>query len=264
MADAERNRLQTQARRRWVVRLYFGEAHDDSNRALCGWFDADSAAQQAGPRIARYHGAKRWAVAAMRVAIPALALLALAACGARALRPGERDVVEASGKKRDWVTAEAPSFREDDVWYFRGQVFGVPDLALGLRQAEADAKKRVVGKIAEQVASEYAEYALGANVDEGDKSVFVTDGISWASEAVSLSGVAPVKQYWEAVETGREYGVARSFNAWVLLGISADAYDEARRRAARALQARARAAADRKAEEAVERLRRQLRSEEPQ
>lgn len=198
---------------------------------------------------------------ASRCLICCIVVLALAACGGRALRPGERGVVEASGKKRDWVTAEEPSFRDGDVWYFRGQAFGASDLGLGLRQAEADAKKRIVGKVAEQVASEYSEYALGANVDPGDKSVFVADGISWASEAVTLTGAAPAKQYWEAVEIGHEYGAARTFDCWVLVGMSADAYADARRRALRALDARARAAGSRQAEDAARRLRERLQEE---
>ena len=185
-------------------------------------------------------------------------LVAVSACGSRVLRPGEERVVDTSGRKRGWVTAETPSIHDDDTWFFRGQATGVADLTLGLRQAEADAKKRIVSRIAESVATEYSEYALGANASEGDKSVFVSDGISWATEALTVSGVAPAKTYWEKVETGRPYGATTSFNTYVLVGLPDADYEMARLRAARAIEARARAAADRRAEEAARQLRRRL------
>jgi hypothetical protein len=186
--------------------------------------------------------------------------LILSACGPRKLHPGEDRIVDASGRKRGWVTAETPSFHDDDTWYFRGQATGVADLTLGLRQAEADAKKRIISRIAEQVAAEYSEYALGANASEGDKSVFVSDGISWATEGLMVSGIAPAKSYWERVETGRPYGRTTSYTVYVLAGLPDADYELARLRAARAIEARARAAGDRRAEEAARRLRRTLES----
>ena len=183
------------------------------------------------------------------------------ACGPRILRPGEERVVEASGRKRDWVTSEKPVFRDDDTWFFRGQAMEVADLTLGLRQAEADAKKRIVGSIVEEVASEFSEYALGANMSEDDKSVFVSDGISWATDGISIAGAAPAKAYWEKIETGRSYGVSNSYDVYVLVGLPAADYEEARARAIRRIEERARAAANRRAEEAAKRLRQRLERE---
>jgi hypothetical protein len=134
----------------------------------------------------------------------------------------------------------------------------VTDLTLGLRQAEADAKKRIVGKIVELVASEYSEYALGTNMSEDEKNIFVSDGISWASESVPVSGVAPAKVYWERLQKGRGYGVGQGYNAYVLVALSVDDYEEARRRAIRRVEEKARAANNRRAEEAAKRLRERL------
>lgn len=185
-------------------------------------------------------------------------ILLFPACAPHVLRPGEQRVVETSGRKRSWVTSEQPTFREDDTWFFRGQALGVADLTLGLRQAEADAKKRIVGKVAEQVAAEYSEYALAANMSEGDKSVFVTDGITWASEAISVTGAAPAKSYWEKVESGRSYGVSTAYDVYVLVSFSTADYEDTRERAVRAIEERARMAANRRAEEATRRLRQRL------
>jgi len=192
----------------------------------------------------------------------ALIALTLTACGPHVLKPGQERVVDTSGRRRSWVTSEVPAFEEDDTWFFRGQALGVADLTLGLRQAEADAKKRIVGKIVEQVAAEYSEYALAANMSEGDKSVFVSDGIAWASEAISVTGVAPAKSYWEKTQTGRSYGVSTTYDVYVLVSLSAADYEDTRARAIRAVEERARAAANRRAEEAARQLRQRLEQEE--
>jgi hypothetical protein len=192
------------------------------------------------------------------VALGTFALLS--ACGARVLRPGEERVVDTSGRKHSWVTSEEPAFHQDDTWFFRGQAMGVADLTLGLRQAEADAKKRIISKIAEQVATEYSEYAIGAGASDGDKSVFVSDGISWATEAITVAGVAPVKTYWERVE--KWPARTRAYKIYVLVALSDADYAQAQERAVRAIEQRARAKADRRAEEAAQRLRHRLELQE--
>jgi hypothetical protein len=195
-------------------------------------------------------------------AIVALAVLsALSACATRVLRSGEQRVVETSGHKRSWVASEEPAFHEDGTWFFRGQAMDVADLTLGLRQAEADAKKRIISKIAEQVATEYSEYAIGAGASDSDKSVFVSDGISWATEAITVSGVAPVKTYWERLERGPAR--TQAYKIYVLVALSDADYTQARESAVRAIEQRARAKADRRAEEAAQRLRQRLEVEHP-
>lgn len=184
-------------------------------------------------------------------------LAALAACAARPPAPGEQRVLEASDDKPTWVESEQATVEEEGVWYFRGQAIGVANLSLGLRQAEADAKKRLVGKIAERVTAEYSEYAMSTGADD-EATAFVSDGISWTTDAIDVSGAAPRRIYWERVETGLEYGVSRDYDVYVLVGISRQAYEEARRRTVRALNARARADEQRRVEEGMERLRRRL------
>jgi hypothetical protein len=186
----------------------------------------------------------------------------LASCSPRVLRPGEQRVIETSGHKHSWVASEEPTFHEDNTWFFRGQAMDVADLPLGLRQAEADAKKRIISKIAEQVATEYSEYAIGAGASDGDKSLFVSDGISWATEGITVVGVAPVKSYWERVERGPSR--TQAYEIYVLVALSDADYTQAQERAVRAIEQRARAKADRRAEEAAQRLRQRLELEKRQ
>lgn len=193
----------------------------------------------------------------LRLLLFAIFLIDAGGCAVSTLAPGEQRVLERSGGKPGWVRAGEPSFEEDGKLFFRGQANAVADLSLGLRQAEADAKKRLISRVAEQVATEYSEY-LVADPSGADKSVFLSDGISWVSDATTISGAAPAKSYWEKIETGREYGVAQSYNAYVLIAISLEAYEETRVRAIRAIEERAREAGNRRAEEAARRLRERL------
>src|SRR3989338_10825650 len=66
-------------------------------------------------------------------------------------------VVEKSGSKEKWVESENIYFEEKDALYFRGEVSGIYDLALGKRQAEADAKKRLVEAVSTELTVEYRE-----------------------------------------------------------------------------------------------------------
>ena len=56
-------------------------------------------------------------------------------------------VIEKSGKKEKWVKTSDLCYEKKETLFCRGEVSNVYDLALGKRQAEADAKKRLVEKV---------------------------------------------------------------------------------------------------------------------
>lgn len=85
-------------------------------------------------------------------------------------------VIEKSGSRDKWVSSESIYFEEKEMINFRGEVSGVYDLALGKRQAEADAKKRLVEAVASELTSEYREFARGSNTLPGDVGRFIEDG----------------------------------------------------------------------------------------
>lgn len=201
-----------------------------------------------------------------RVALAALFLASAilqAACSSRDTTPGARRVAERSGRERGWVSDETPIFLDDGYWYFRGQALGVADLTLGLRRAEADAKKRILPWIAERAVAEYSELTLGAGTDTIGADVLLADDIGWVTETISLTGVGPARVYWERIETGLGYGVRNSYDVRVLVSIPVVDFESARARAVRRIEQRERAAAIERLEKSSQRLQQQLR-EEPQ
>lgn len=181
-----------------------------------------------------------------------------ASCATRGPVVGKERIIQTSGKKGDWVSSEVSFFEKDKMLFFRGQVSKVNDLTMGLRQAEAEAKKRMVGKIAELVQAEFTTYAIGANMSEYDRGNFVADGIAWVSEKVQITGSVPFKSYWEKVEITKDYGIEYAYNVYTLLQIPKKDYNKARNRAINGLFEKAKEVKNKKAEEAALELKKKL------
>lgn len=169
--------------------------------------------------------------------------------------PGKERLAGRSGLQKDWVRSEIRSFKDDGMLYFRGYASRTADLSLGIRQAEADAKKRLIGKISESAESEYSEYMLSTQGASG-KSAFAADGIALASRKVRYSGAEPVKTYWEKIEVARPSGVNYFYNVYTLLQIPEADYLEAKE-----ATLSARGAEDGRAEESAVRLRDRLQNQ---
>ncbi|MDI6704376.1 MAG: hypothetical protein QME40_06890 [bacterium] len=187
-----------------------------------------------------------------------MAVLVLSSCATRGPIVGKQSVVETSGKKGDWINAREDYFEKKGNMYFRGLVHKAYDLALGRRQAEADAKKRITESITSLVRTEYEDYARGANMSEDDVGRFVADGIAWTSENIRISGIMPDESYWEKVEASTYEGVEYFYNCYVLVKMSKTDYNRTRSRAIDGLIEKARAEKNKLAEEAAMELKRKL------
>jgi len=191
----------------------------------------------------------------------ALALAATVACAALvagcAHEPGmgEEQVVERSGSRPGWVKAAEPVVEAKHSWRFRGVVTHAASLELGLRLAEADAKKRLISQVSELVEAEYSQYATGS---AGQSTQYVADGISWVSSGVAISGVRPAQVWWERVAVMLPSGEEEYWRVYCLLEIGKEDFEQAKKRAAAALEERRRARQDRQAEEEARRLRERL------
>jgi hypothetical protein len=127
---------------------------------------------------------------------------------------------------------------------------------MALREAEADAKKRLVGLVSERVEAEYTQYATSSGGAEPSR--FVADGISWASRQVQVSGARPAKTYWERVAVAQPAGFEYHWRAYCLLEVSKSDVELAKKRASEALDQRRRRLEERQAEEEAKRLREKL------
>ena len=146
-----------------------------------------------------------------RTATLAVSLLALlvAGCG----KPG-------------WTTRDEIFEERGDQLFFRGEVFGVHDLALARRQAEADAKKRLIEKVRTQATVEFRELTRGGNAMPGDVGRFAEDLIATVAN-VTVSGVTSVKSYWEEMPGSGKDDSSRVYHVFALVTISKRDLDEA-------------------------------------
>lgn len=177
-----------------------------------------------------------------------VAILILAGCASTGPK-----VIEKSGSKKRWVKSEKIYSEAKDVMYFRGEVSGVYDLALGKRQAEADAKKRLAEAIATELRSEYREFVRGSNIAPGDVGRFVEDALEAVSRDVRVSGMLAEKSYWEKViENPDKEGEKPYYHVYALLKIAKKDYNDAKERVINELLERTRVDKNKEAEQMIE------------
>lgn len=128
-----------------------------------------------------------------------------------------------------WSESDDVFFEKNNTFFFRGEVIGAHDLALGKRQAEADAKKRIVEKVRSDALVEFRELARGANVAPHDVGRFAEDMIESVSK-VSISGITPVKSRWEevAVPSSPDRDSSRAYHIYSLVAIPKSEFDRAK------------------------------------
>ena len=172
----------------------------------------------------------------IRWAIIGWLILLLACAGPRKI--GETRVVEESSSKPWWVKKEKVYFEKKGILYFKGIAFDRKDLALGLREAKAEAIKNVAEKIAIRVRDEFKKAVEGVNVPEGALSQFVSDAVSWVTDNLDIQGLALEESYWQRVEKTEPQGVSYFYNVYGLVSIPESDYIQSRNRAIQRLMER--------------------------
>ncbi|PJA13294.1 MAG: hypothetical protein CO113_05130 [Elusimicrobia bacterium CG_4_9_14_3_um_filter_62_55] len=161
-----------------------------------------------------------------------------AACSGTRRTVGVQTIDSASeAKAPKWVTQSV--FEEDGRIHFVGLKMGRGRLSLGLREARADAEKKVVNEIASLMYNEYSEAVKGENVPEGVGEE-IRDAFHRVSESVSVSGLRQSKQYWRKMEEKRDRGVRYVWDCFVALSIDREDYWDAREAALHGAAKRAR------------------------
>jgi len=162
-------------------------------------------------------------------------------------------VIEKSGSREKWVKSESIYFEEKETLNFRGEVSGVYDLALGKRQAEADAKKRLVEAVASEVTSEYREFVRGSNTVPGDVGRFIEDGLESMSRNIKISGLLAEKSHWEKlVENPDTEGGKPYYHIFALVKIAKKDYNAAKEQVISGLLEKAKEDRNKEAEQMIE------------
>jgi len=183
------------------------------------------------------------------VGLLCVSLLGLAAC--TSVPVGSRKVVASfpGGSIPSW--AKAPYFEKDKKMFYRGIVSDRLDMALGIREAKAEAEKELVEQIKQKIRVEFGSAMVGNNVtDRGGSNV--RSAIVKVSENIDVSGIRLEDTYYEQQEEKLEDGVKYAYNCYALVSISNADYAEARARVYESAISALRAAQDAKAEIVLE------------
>ncbi len=160
--------------------------------------------------------------------------LSMVGCAHTSMRPpkdlGREKIVERIPNNRpDWIDT---SFEEKkDSFYFKGQVNGVRDRGLGMRQAKASAVQNLAESVRMKVQSEFSEAIKGVNVSRGAIGRYLDSVVAWTTEALDVSGAVPVEEYSEKVSVRTYDGVDYLYNCYVWLRLPAEEYFRARQQA---------------------------------
>ncbi|MBI4347347.1 MAG: hypothetical protein HY553_10860 [Elusimicrobia bacterium] len=190
-----------------------------------------------------------------------VAAVALAACGGNRALVGKQQAVDSMPKATPAWVAKA-SFESDGMRFYRGAVTGRSDMALGLREARAEAEKAIAEEVKQRIRTEFGSAIEGQNLD-GALGSHVRDLIAKVSENVSVSGIKLSEQYVQKLEERTPIGVRYVWDCYALAGLSQQDYLEARTQALSGAVAKAREEKNLKAERSLNEAFRALKGPTP-
>ena len=188
-----------------------------------------------------------------------LVALMLLGCAAKQQEVFKEEVIETSkgSSKPEWVFKTFSDAK--DGYEFSGGVNDVADYALGISEARAEAIKNGIVSIQIKVGTEFTKFAEGSNMSQDLIGRWVSDGIAFLSDSLYVSGIKQKEIYYERVKYNTEY--KPHYNIWALCSISSADYLKAKIDAAQRLvnkyQQDKNEEAKKKAEELLDRLRRE-------
>ena len=188
-----------------------------------------------------------------------LVALVLIGCAGKHQEIFREEVMETSkdSSKPDWVFK---TFRDAKNGYeFSGGVTNITDYSLGVSEARSEAIKNGIISIQIKVGTEFTKFAEGSNMAPDTIGKWVSDGIAFLSDSPYVSGIKQREIYYEKARYKTEY--KPHYNIWALCSISSADYLKAKIDAAQRLvnkyQQEKNGEAKKKAEELLDRLRRE-------
>jgi len=178
-------------------------------------------------------------------------IIGVMGCAGNRARVGSQRVVERTPNKvPSWIGQS--SWEKGENIFYVGAAPGRADFALGLREAKADAEKKLVEQIRQKIRTEFGSAVEGQNVD-GQMGNYVKDVITKVSENIAVSGAIQDDSYFEKVEERTGSGVRYAFNCWTTVRLKHSDYLEARRSASVGAVAEARKVNNARAEATLKR-----------
>lgn len=165
------------------------------------------------------------------VTLAGLTILAPFGCAHRSARlpTNGGEVVERSARKPPkW--ARIPFQQTRKYVYFSGQVGGVGDPALGMRQAKANAVQNLVESLDIGARSEFSELTTAVQSSSESVERYVDSMVEWTTDRLGLMGLVVVNDYWERVSIPQGDGALSRYNCYVRLRLPREEYARARQR----------------------------------
>lgn len=177
-------------------------------------------------------------------------LIVLTGCGGgqKNLVGRQTAVSNLPGDAPSWLNKG--SYEDKGRLFYRGAVTGRMDMALGLREARAEAEKTLAEEIKQRIRTEFGSSIQGENL-EGGVGSHVSDIIAKVSENVQVSGAKLTEQYSQKLEERTAYGLRYVWDCYALVSLSREDYLEARRMTLQGAVAKAREEKNLKAEIAL-------------
>ena len=175
-------------------------------------------------------------------------VVALSGCGGGAKNLAGKQTPVTGDNAPAW--AAKASYEEGGRYFYRGAVTGRADMALGLREARAEAEKSLAEELKQKIRTEFGSAVKGENF-EGGLGSHVFDIIAKVTESVQVSGAKLAEQYTQKVEERTSNGVRYIWDCYALVSLTREDYLDARRQALQGAIAKAREERNAKAEEAL-------------
>jgi hypothetical protein len=172
------------------------------------------------------------------------ALILVAGCSSQNSLLGRESVAERSGDKPSLVSDNQWSDVKHDPHRFVGMVSGVKDVDVAIREAEIDARRRIVESVVDSLRSIGSRATTGAS-NEG-VGRYLNDVLTWVAGSTEVVGTRLKETYWEKIARQMSSSVTYTYQAWAIVEISKEDYAVTRINALNKIEERARA--DRNAE----------------
>ncbi|OGR91311.1 MAG: hypothetical protein A2V88_04830 [Elusimicrobia bacterium RBG_16_66_12] len=176
-----------------------------------------------------------------------LAALGLAACGTADKRLIGKQTPVFSLPEKTPAWAGKAFYEENGSLFYRGAVSGRTDMALGVREARAEAEKNLAEEVKQRIRTEFGSMVKGENAD-GGLGNHVYDLVVKVSENIQISGAKLREQFVQKLEEQTPTGVRYIWDCYALVSVSKADYLEARRTALSGAIAKAREEKNTKAE----------------